>query len=67
MCCSTAFKDLRIRVGGSLQDQVIYAVGNSTFPCEAFRKNNSGLFGFTKGCLHMERWDELNNFFKKTG
>lgn len=62
-----AFKDLRIRVGGSLQDQVTYAVGNSTFPCEAFRKNNSGLFGFTKGCLHMERWDELNNFFKKTG
>ncbi|GFZ17046.1 glucuronidase 2 [Actinidia rufa] len=26
-----------------------------------------GLFGFSKGCLHMKRWDEVNDFFKKTG
>ncbi|KAJ4713133.1 Heparanase-like protein [Melia azedarach] len=26
-----------------------------------------GLFGFSKGCLHMERWDELNQLFNRTG
>ncbi|EOY21990.1 Glucuronidase 2 isoform 3 [Theobroma cacao] len=26
-----------------------------------------GLFGFSKGCLHMERWDQLNHFFNATG
>ncbi|KAK4395884.1 Heparanase-like protein 1 [Sesamum angolense] len=62
-----AFKNLRIRVGGSLQDQVLYDVGNSTSPCNSFRKEKGGLFGFSKGCLSMKRWDELNNFFKKTG
>ncbi|KAL0416158.1 UNVERIFIED_CONTAM: Heparanase-like protein 1 [Sesamum latifolium] len=62
-----AFKNLRIRVGGSLQDQVLYDVGNSTSPCHPFRKEKGGLFGFSKGCLSMKRWDELNNFFKKTG
>ncbi|KAI3454828.1 hypothetical protein Pfo_011491 [Paulownia fortunei] len=62
-----AFKNLRVRVGGSLQDQVLYDVGNGTSPCQSFRKEKGGLFGFSKGCLRMERWDELNNFFKKTG
>ncbi|KAL0342531.1 UNVERIFIED_CONTAM: Heparanase-like protein 1 [Sesamum calycinum] len=62
-----AFKNLRIRVGGSLQDQVLYDVGNSTSPCNSFRKEKGGLFGFSKGCLSMKRWDDLNNFFKKTG
>lgn len=61
-----AFKQLRIRVGGSLQDQVHYDVGGITY-CDPFRKQSDGLFGFSKGCLHMERWDELNDFFKKTG
>ncbi|XP_073123196.1 heparanase-like protein 2 [Henckelia pumila] len=62
-----AFKNLRIRVGGSLQDQVLYNVGKLNSPCRQFRKERGGLFGFSKGCLHMERWDELNNFFKKMG
>ncbi|XP_073035826.1 heparanase-like protein 2 [Primulina eburnea] len=62
-----AFKNLRIRIGGSLQDQVLYNVGKLNSPCHQFRKERGGLFGFSKGCLHMERWDELNNFFKKTG
>ncbi|KAH6797280.1 glucuronidase 2 [Perilla frutescens var. hirtella] len=62
-----AFKNLRIRVGGSLQDQVIYDVGNSTSSCQPFRKQKGGLFGFSKGCLPMRRWGELNNFFRKTG
>ncbi|KAL7098990.1 hypothetical protein ACP275_09G054000 [Erythranthe tilingii] len=62
-----AFKNLRVRVGGSLQDQVMYDVGNSSSPCHPFKKETGGLFGFSKGCLHMDRWDQLNNFFKKTG
>lgn len=62
-----AFKGLRLRLGGSLQDQVIYGIGNLKTPCSPFTKQKDGLFGFSKGCLHMQRWDELNNFFKKTG
>ncbi|KAJ4713127.1 Heparanase-like protein [Melia azedarach] len=62
-----AFKRLRIRVGGSLQDQVLYDVGNLKAPCHPFRKMKDRLFGFSKGCLHMERWDELNQLFNRTG
>ncbi|NP_001313156.1 heparanase-like protein 2 isoform X1 [Nicotiana tabacum] len=62
-----AFKGLRLRLGGSLQDQVIYGVGNLKSSCHPFTKQRDGLFGFSKGCLHMHRWDELNNLFKKTG
>ncbi|CAI9754087.1 unnamed protein product [Fraxinus pennsylvanica] len=62
-----AFKNFRLRLGGSLQDQVLYEVGNLKSPCKQFEKDKSGLFGFSKGCLHMKRWDELNNFFKMTG
>ncbi|KAK4362276.1 hypothetical protein RND71_017517 [Anisodus tanguticus] len=62
-----AFKGLRLRLGGSLQDQVIYGVGNLKSPCRPFTKQNDGLFGFSKGCLHMHRWDELNSLFKNTG
>lgn len=62
-----AFKHLRIRMGGSLQDQVKYNVGNFKSPCHPFAKVRDGLFGFSKGCLHMSRWDDLNNFFIKTG
>ncbi|XP_061358889.1 heparanase-like protein 1 [Gastrolobium bilobum] len=62
-----ALKPLRIRLGGSLQDQVLYEVGDLKSPCHPFQKMNGGLFGFSKGCLHMKRWDELNHFFKETG
>ncbi|XP_058070269.1 heparanase-like protein 1 [Magnolia sinica] len=62
-----AFHPLRIRVGGSLQDQVVYDVGKLGSPCHPFRKMADGLFGFSKGCLRMDRWDELNLLFKKTG
>uniref|UniRef100_A0A1J3CN25 Heparanase-like protein 1 n=1 Tax=Noccaea caerulescens TaxID=107243 RepID=A0A1J3CN25_NOCCA len=62
-----AFRPLRIRIGGSLQDQVIYDVGNLETPCRPFGKTSSGLFGFSKGCLHMKRWDELNSFLTATG
>lgn len=56
-----------MRIGGSLQDQVFYDVGNLNSTCHPFRKMKDGLFGFSKGCLPMNRWDELNDFFSKTG
>ncbi|ESQ31810.1 hypothetical protein EUTSA_v10003960mg [Eutrema salsugineum] len=62
-----AFKTLRIRLGGSLQDQVIYDVGDLKTPCSPFKKTDDGLFGFSKGCLYMDRWNELNRFFNSTG
>lgn len=62
-----AFKGLRIRIGGSLQDQVIYDVGNLSSPCSQFRPEKNGMFGFSKGCLQMDRWDELNRLFIRTG
>ncbi|XP_077211030.1 heparanase-like protein 1 [Tasmannia lanceolata] len=62
-----AFNPLRIRLGGSLQDQVLYKVGNSVSKCPSFKNSTDGLFGFTKGCLTMERWDKLSSFFNNTG
>ncbi|KAF0907160.1 hypothetical protein E2562_015681 [Oryza meyeriana var. granulata] len=61
-----AFNSLRIRLGGSLQDQVTYKVGTHYGHCRSFQRDDGGLFGFTDGCLHMSRWDELNVFFGKT-
>ncbi|KAL3840531.1 hypothetical protein ACJIZ3_025122 [Penstemon smallii] len=62
-----AFNPLRIRVGGSLQDQVLYKVGTSVKKCPHFKRRDDGLFGFSKGCLPMERWDLLNKLFNQTG
>lgn len=62
-----AFERLRIRVGGSLEDKVLYDVGTLSSPCQPFTKMVGGLFGFSKGCLHVDRWDEVNHFFNKTG
>ncbi|KAL1551106.1 heparanase [Salvia divinorum] len=62
-----AFKSLRIRVGGSLQDQVVYKVGKHAKKCPQFKLKHEGLFGFSRGCLPMERWDRLNKLFNQTG
>ncbi|GKV35562.1 hypothetical protein SLEP1_g43812 [Rubroshorea leprosula] len=62
-----AFNRLRIRIGGSLQDRVLYDVGSLKTPCHPFQKMKDGMFGFSMGCLHMNRWDELNKFFNATG
>ncbi|GMI63533.1 glucuronidase 1 [Hibiscus trionum] len=61
-----AFNPLRIKVGGSLQDNVVYKVGEVS-SCPNFMKREDGLFGFSQGCLSMERWDRLNRFFNHTG
>ncbi|KNA19695.1 hypothetical protein SOVF_059260 [Spinacia oleracea] len=62
-----AFTHLRVRLGGSLEDQVVYGVPSLKLPCHPFWKHDDGLFGFSRGCLHMGRWDALNHFFSQTG
>jgi len=63
---SAAFDHLRIRLGGSLQDRVVYDVGTES-PCSPFTNVSNGLFGFSVGCLGMDRWDKLNDLFQRTG
>lgn len=62
-----AFSPLRIRVGGSLQDQVLYGTPNLGSPCDPFTKVSGGLFGFSQGCITLERWDAINDLFLNTG
>ena len=62
-----AFSPLKLRLGGTLQDKVIYATPDNKQSCNAFRKSTSEMFGFTQGCLPMRRWDELSSFFQKAG
>ncbi|XP_043717270.1 heparanase-like protein 3 [Telopea speciosissima] len=61
-----AFKSMKLRLSGTLQDKVIYEIGHQQQSCHPFVKNSSEMFGFTGDCLPMSRWDELNTFFKET-
>ncbi|KAL4184371.1 hypothetical protein AMTRI_Chr10g225300 [Amborella trichopoda] len=61
-----AFNPLRVRVGGSLQDQVVYHVGKVK-KCPHFKIKGDGLFGFSKGCLPMDRWNALHHLLSDNG
>ncbi|XP_026378265.1 heparanase-like protein 1 [Papaver somniferum] len=62
-----AFKALRIRIGGSMQDQVLYKVGKTVKTCNNLENSTTGFFGFADGCLTMERWDQINALMAETG
>ncbi|CAN0896468.1 Heparanase-like protein 1 [Linum grandiflorum] len=61
-----AFDPLRIRVGGSLEDLVVYKVGKAIKKFPKFKKLKDGMFGCSRGTLTMKRWDDLNQLFSKT-
>ncbi|KAL8216831.1 hypothetical protein R6Q57_023668 [Mikania cordata] len=61
-----AFSPLKLRLGGTLQDRVMYQRHVDQEPCSQFTLTNNALFGYTQGCLPLTRWDELNIFFQNT-
>lgn len=64
----TALYPFRIRLGGTLEDHIVYDVG--LLPeqtCLPIIKDPTYMFGFREGCLSMERWIALNALFAKTG
>ncbi|KAL9226750.1 hypothetical protein vseg_002524 [Gypsophila vaccaria] len=61
-----AFSPLKIRMGGTLQDRLVYQT-NEQEQCDPFVKDRSKLLGYSQGCLPLSRWGHLNWFFNQTG
>ncbi|PRQ32586.1 putative glycoside hydrolase, family 79, major facilitator, sugar transporter [Rosa chinensis] len=61
-----AFNTIRIRIGRSLQDQIIYNFGYGVKDCNQIVKDGSGPFLFRGGCPQPKRWDEIHEFFNQT-
>lgn len=57
--------NIRLRIGGTLADSVLYDIGSASSICQPFSSFNTsyrdGYAPFT-GCLSMQRWDEINSF-----
>lgn len=49
-----------------MQDSVTYGFGYGVKECNRWKKDSSGLFGFSGACLDPNRWDEIHDFFNKT-
>ncbi|CAA0813461.1 Heparanase-like protein 3 [Striga hermonthica] len=60
-----AFSPLRMRLGGTLQNRLIYQT--RAIPCVPFSRNTTQLFDYTTGCMPLTRWDELNSFLARAG
>lgn len=62
--------NIRIRMGGTLADSVLYDIGATASKCVDFSPFNTsyrwGYVPFT-GCLKMSRWDQLNEFCTNNG
>lgn len=64
-----ALSPLRLRLGGTVQDEIVYDVGlsNRATQCLPLEKDDVNITGYRGGCLSMERWMALNNLFNRTG
>ncbi|CAL9049446.1 unnamed protein product [Musa banksii] len=60
----TAFGTMRVRLGGTLQDQVKY----TSKPCHEFKAaDGDSNYEFVDGCISLNRWDKIHEFFNTTG
>nr|XP_018678827.1 PREDICTED: heparanase-like protein 2 [Musa acuminata subsp. malaccensis] len=60
----TAFGTMRVRLGGTLQDQVKY----TSKPCHEFKAaDGDSNYEFIDGCISLNRWDKIHEFFNTTG
>ncbi|GAB4854611.1 hypothetical protein Ancab_023193 [Ancistrocladus abbreviatus] len=62
-----AFAPLKLRLGGTLQDDVVFQTPGQQEPCTQYVKNTTHVFGLNPICLPTTRWDQINTFLKDTG
>ena len=61
---------IRLRLGGTLADSVLYNIGptkNKCIPFSNFTTTERWGYEVFSGCLTMQRWDELNQFSSQAG